>query len=366
MEKNKMPIILTMASIISLVVGVFVGKNLGQSSPKDTAINLSAPRTNGSCGLEGNGEAPEGVISLKGVVLKTEQLPVSLQDGLYEVDHQSYEKKNALLEEFGLRWYLAKEKGKAENLNEIPATLDLLSISEVSEKELKEFFNKNKDRMPPGSTFEAIKPQLSNFLKMQKGREVYQAKLDEVKKGNHFQILLTSPLSPQINLDTKDLPSIGPKDSKNVLVEASDYLCGHCKNMHPTVQKALKELDGKIRFVPMNFSLRPDGTSGKMIQGAYCAQKQSADLYLKYHKNAFEYEGQEEPNPIEIGKISGVEADSFKKCLDSEEAKEYVKKTNEKLSSIGVSGTPTFFLNNRKIHVGEEDMVKVIKENLVL
>jgi hypothetical protein len=45
-------------------------------------------------------------------------------------------------------------------------------IPDPSEEEINDFFTKNQAQMPPGSTLETIRPQLIDYLKQQRGKDV--------------------------------------------------------------------------------------------------------------------------------------------------------------------------------------------------
>lgn len=363
MESNKMPLHITIGLVIGAVLGVVVGMNFTSSPSKVSAINLSGESQEGSCGLSDT--APKGYMTMNGKVFHKTDFPTTTQDALYNVEQENYTKLTRTLEEFAVRYNLALEKDSNVNINKLPETMKLLAKKTVSDKELKEFFESNKKRLPPNSKFEEMKPQLTQYLQMQGAQKSFQEALKKLKDSKKYRILTKEPIPPKVSINFEGFPTLGPKDAKNVLVEASDYMCGHCKHVHPEVKAMLKKLDGKIRFVQMNFALRPAGTSGKMIQGAFCARKESESKFWEYHNKAFDYKGKEEPNPVAIAKSAGVSMVNFEKCLDSAEAKDHVAKTNGILQGIGVSGTPTFFLNNRKIKISEGNLVKTIEENMI-
>ena len=139
------------------------------------------------------------------------------------------------------------------------------------------------------------------------------------------------------------------------MVEISDYLCPHCQQSYPDVKAALKELGNDVKFVQINFSLRPSKLSGSLIEGAYCASQQGDEQFWKYHDAAFAKkwgtmnDGADLAKAEEIGKEAGLDAAKLKECLNGEGAKKFVTETNEVVSSLGVTGTPTFFVNGRRL-----------------
>jgi protein-disulfide isomerase len=178
--------------------------------------------------------------------------------------------------------------------------------------------------------------------------KTYIAELATLKKEGRYRNFLVRPIAPEVNINIEGYPFQGPKDAKFVLVEASDYTCGHCKTTHPEVKKVLEKHKGKIKFVQMNFALQPHGLSGKLVAGAWCAQKQGK--FWDYHNLAFEHEfDTKDFNAEGIAKVAKLDMKKFKKCTEDKAADDFIHKTNDMLSAVGVNGTPSFFLNNKKL-----------------
>src|SRR5690606_30711443 len=151
-------------------------------------------------------------------------------------------------------------------------------------------------------------------------------------------------------LDLAGYPSLGPKDAPVTLVEASDYLCPHCQQTHPEVKQVIEENKDKLRFVQVNFALRPQQLSGSLIKGAWCAQQQSEELFWKYHDKAFSYAKEKgfkmtdaaatEP-VLTIAKDIGADTAKLETCLASTEATQAIEKATKEMEGAGVTGTPS-------------------------
>ena len=128
--------------------------------------------------------------------------------------------------------------------------------------------------------------------------------------------------------------------------------------MQPEVTQILREFEGKLRFVQINYSLNPDGLSGALIRGATCARKLGDDKFWAFHEAAFKVatdRGWKATDPedksavLTLAKEVGIEDASFAACFDSPESRQGIVNNNEFLKSHGLSGTPTFYLNDRRI-----------------
>lgn len=132
----------------------------------------------------------------------------------------------------------------------------------------------------------------------------------------------------------------------------------------------MKEFGSKVKFVQVNFALHQDGLSGALARGGVCAKQQSDEAFWKYHDKAFEVpaEAAKAVSPDEAKEFSahaskaaadaGLDTKKFDECLNAEATKKAVSDTVATYSASGVSGTPTFFVNNRKVTVGGQGALK--------
>jgi protein-disulfide isomerase len=141
-------------------------------------------------------------------------------------------------------------------------------------------------------------------------------------------------------------PSIGPADAPITIVEFSDYQCPFCIRWYQDVSARLFEnYKGKIRFVYRDFplySLHPDAESA--AEAADCAGEQNN--YYAYHDLLFSQKyGLGNSAYIKYASDLGLKMDQFNTCVSEHRYKSEVDADVKFASSIGVSSTPTFFVN---------------------
>ncbi len=363
MDNKKSFLVALGGIVLGLLVGYLVGTNKGVKVTPD--IGLSS--TTGSCGVAENTAA---LFELNGKVYNENSIPSGLKNTLFDLRNESYLRQKGAVDEFALTVSLAEKKGMKFDAEHPPRVEQLIPEIKITDAELKDFFNKNKDRLPPKTKLETIKAQLEQYLKSQKMGGVFMAELENLKKDGKYRNLLMAPEAPTVNLDITGYPSKGSKESKFILIEASDYTCGHCRNIHPEVKELLRKYGDKIKFVQMNFSLNPSGLSGNMIRGAYCAQEEGDEAFWKYHNAAFEYQPNpqkmEEMTPSKVAQVAGLDLKKFEACLANNKATELMNKTNEVLHTNGVNSTPSFFFNNKKVVLEGKGLTKAIEEKINL
>jgi protein-disulfide isomerase len=160
-----------------------------------------------------------------------------------------------------------------------------------------------------------------------------------------------------------DLPDqvIGSADAKITCVEYASMTCGHCAAFHTKVFPVLKTKyvdTGKVRFILREFPLDDLASAGSML--SRCAG--AGDPAKSYDMTAILFEKQEEwafqrGNPIpklfEIAKQAGFTQESFDKCLTDQKLLDQITAVRERGSSkFGVSSTPTFFINGKRLTGG--------------
>jgi protein-disulfide isomerase len=149
------------------------------------------------------------------------------------------------------------------------------------------------------------------------------------------------------NVSVDDDPFLGPENAAVTIVEFSDFRCPYCQRFYEdTLHAILDEYGDDVRFVYRDF---PVVGGEQAALAAECANAQ--DGFWDYHDALY-------ANPqafnsvddfVELAEAQDLDADEFRTCIESEEFRdEMVNDYNDGLS-YGVSGTPTFFINGRRI-----------------
>lgn len=144
----------------------------------------------------------------------------------------------------------------------------------------------------------------------------------------------------------------GSEEAPVTLVEVSDYGCGHCQNFNLTKAATLDEAYvaiNQMRWVALPFSL--SSTTKPAAEAAMCANEQ--DAFWDFHRIMFEI--QTTPNALtKAGFVAAAEQlelnmDDFNSCVDSSRYSSVIDRNNAIATSAGVTGTPTFFINGKKV-----------------
>ena len=145
---------------------------------------------------------------------------------------------------------------------------------------------------------------------------------------------------------TSDTPMTGNDNAKVAIVEYSDYACGYCKrHATETLDQILSNYadTGKIAYFFKGFPI----FTPKNASAAYCAKKLGGnDKFLNFHEALFAQEQVtgEEDQILEVAKSVGLDENSFKECLNSDEATNAATAEYEEAANLGLGGTPGFVI----------------------
>ncbi len=143
----------------------------------------------------------------------------------------------------------------------------------------------------------------------------------------------------------------GDADASVTIVEFSDFECPFCGRYYNQAYKQIKEnyIDaGKVKYVFRDFPLGFHAKAQKASEAAECAGDQGA--YWDMHDRLFENSQKLSVEDLkEHAKALGLDSAEFDDCLDSGKYEDEVKKDLADGAAAGVTGTPAFFVNGKKI-----------------
>ena len=169
--------------------------------------------------------------------------------------------------------------------------------------------------------------------------------------GNNDQ--KPSPAETALTLPAPDDWVRGNPLAKTVLVEYSDFECPACATYHPIVKKLVAELGSNFAMVYRHFPL-PQHLGAK--PAAYAAEAAGAqgkfwEMADMIFDNQTKWEGRRnvEKTFEEYAVTLGLNLEKFKTDRDAKVTKDGVDADKASGDGYAVAGTPTFFLNGKKI-----------------
>ena len=158
------------------------------------------------------------------------------------------------------------------------------------------------------------------------------------------------------NVNVVGEPAIGPENAPVTIVEFGDFQCPFCKRFYADVEEALfRKYKGKIRFVFRDFPMLDiHPLAGMVAEAAHCAGDQGK--FWEYHDLAFQTQPQrDKADMFALAKRLNLDITVFKDCMDTRKYVPHVVADHCDGLSLGITGTPTFFINGRKL-VGAQSL----------
>ena len=146
----------------------------------------------------------------------------------------------------------------------------------------------------------------------------------------------------------------GSESAPITIIEYSDFQCPACEAYYPLVEKLMSESTSTIRFVYRHFPLIKHQNANTSATASEAAGKQGKfwEMYRLLFDNQKIWENSPDARAIfeDYAKQLGLNIDQFKKDYDSADIVNKIKIDLDGGISIGVNGTPTFFINGKGIN----------------
>ena len=205
---------------------------------------------------------------------------------------------------------------------------------------------------PPSSfrsdTAHPINAQLPMFDNTQSFLERRQAMIVALRRQTSIQVDLPRITSPVLAVSSDDDPSTGPIAAPVTIVEFSDFQCPFCKRSAGVVKEVLRAYGEKVRFVYRDYPT-PNHIHGKQAaEAAQCAAAQGK--FWIYHDLLFEH--QQAGYGWDFNRLAqqaSMDTAAFSHCLDTHEYASEVEGDLRDALNVGVTSTPTFFINGRPL-----------------
>lgn len=153
-----------------------------------------------------------------------------------------------------------------------------------------------------------------------------------------------------------DAPRRGNPDAPITIIEFSDFQCPYCARATTVVDQVLAQYGDEVQLVYMHLpleSIHPWAMNAAIT--ASCAAKQDNDAFWTLHDYYFENQSEIDLNNLatksrEAVGQSGIDLASFSACVQKNETRGTVISDQSIGASLGLTGTPAFFVNGRMIN----------------
>ena len=153
----------------------------------------------------------------------------------------------------------------------------------------------------------------------------------------------------------------GNVEASTILVEYGDYQCPYCGRAFPLIKRLLQEKIREVHFVFRNFPLQE--IHPMALKAALAAE--AAGMQGKFWEmHDLIYEHQKELSTrrlMEFAPVLGLDEEKFAEDWISTSLLSKVEGDFESGIRSGVNGTPTFFVNGKKLATYDETYESLVK-----
>ncbi|HEV8524984.1 MAG TPA: thioredoxin domain-containing protein [Terriglobales bacterium] len=234
---------------------------------------------------------------------------------------------------------LLSEEAKRQNL-----TVDQLlakvsqGIVEPTEQELRIVyeFSGSKD------SFEATREKITAQMRRLRQLKARSEFIEGLRAKATITVLLSPPV---VEVALGDAPVRGSKNATVTLIEFADYECPYCQQTHPAIKRLVEEFGDKVAIAYKDFPLPNHPNARKAAEASRCAREQGK--YWEYHDRLFETKKYTTEDLKQHARALNLDAPQFDQCLASGRHVAAIKSDFEQGRKLGISGTPSFFVNGR-------------------
>ena len=165
--------------------------------------------------------------------------------------------------------------------------------------------------------------------------------------------------SAPILIDVASAPLRGPATAPAKVVEFSDFMCPFCRNLAGALSQFVPQAGGRVAVYFMNYPL--DNTCNPKLPrathpgactvalGSICAHYQGK--FDAYHDRVFstELHNPQAADVVRLAGEAGLNAAALEGCLDDPKTKADLAAQIAEGNRLGITATPTLFINGKKL-----------------
>lgn len=320
---------------------------------------------------------------IDGKLVTVDQLYKAHEGKFYELEKQKFELIDNLARQQYLETFWENLAKKEKTTVEEAREAYIESNTAVKDSEVTETLNKFKDHPRLKDLTDAEKRvQIVEYLRSLKARDVIEDILQEGINSKNLVVLYEKPQEPRFDIritaddpvrygpEAKDVKPMGCAGDKCVItvVEFSEFQCPFCERVLPTVRRLMTEYKGQVRWIVRDFPLGFHDRAKPAAVAAHCALDQGK--YWEMYKELFRNQRNLADDDLrKYAKNIGLDEKKFESCFSNPEPKlAIIDKNYQSGEQVGVTGTPAFFINGRRLSgaLPYEEFKRIFDEELAL
>jgi protein-disulfide isomerase len=246
--------------------------------------------------------------------------------------------------------------------------LEGIDTSELTERERRRFIEVVNDQLSPCGEPVSVAACVAERRECGKCKQAARFALRLVMEGlstNEIETAFETRYGreTEVELPIGDAPVRGSPMAPVTIVEFSDFECPHCRQASPVLEQLVREYEGRVRVVFMNYPLDGHVHAGDAARGAVAAGNQGK--FWEMHDLLFEHQDALSPEDIEgYAERLSLDLERFRADVQAAATQERIDASKELGRELGVRGTPTIFINGRRFGGELESLAAYVQEEL--
>jgi predicted DsbA family dithiol-disulfide isomerase len=300
------------------------------------------------------------VATVNGKAVSQDELNAAIRTQLDAINEQISALKQTALAKL-IDNVLLQQAAEAEGISlEEYLSRDVEGVT-VAPSEVDDAYERSKKQLPAVLPPEA-KYRIRRSLEDTRRADALNALLQNLRRQADVRNFLLENISSNLDLAEAVGPSLGNPNAPVTVVVFADFECPFCRSAAPQLRHALELWSDKIRFVFKHFPLESHQHAFDMARGGVCAER--AGAFWAFHDRVFQQEsGLNAKQLTALAASMGLDPLRFSQCMASREVEQRIEKDIALGHAAGVSGTPTIFVNKRKLQ-GVNALDEAIQEAL--
>jgi protein-disulfide isomerase len=198
--------------------------------------------------------------------------------------------------------------------------------------------------IPPEA--DPAKQAARNVLVRERATQALQELVARLSREAGVTVTLHPPDAPVMTIPVGDDPAWGSPAAPVTIVEFADFECPACKDSLPVLRQLRDLYKDQVRLVYRDFPLSSHPQARPAAEAAHCAHEQGQ--FWAYHDALFaQAPDLKTSDYVTLADQLGLNPAEFTACLAGTRPKAAVARDLADAQGLGLSGTPTFFINGR-------------------
>jgi protein-disulfide isomerase len=330
-------------------------------SIKHTLIALGLGTVLGAFTIPATAQTDSPVVAeIDGHSVTASQLEEKQASKLLQAQYKYYLAEHEALEQYIADEVLALQaKKEGVTIDELIKKHVVSDIPEPTEDQLRFYY----EGVQTDESFDSARPHIIDTIHQLRTKKATLAYITDLRA----QWGVVEELSqPSAKVEVANEPRLGSENAPVQIVEFADYECPYCQKVNEDLKKLREQFGDQVSLVYKDFPLPMHGLAARAAEAARCAGEQGK--FWEFHDFEFDSKKLHTTELKEEARTLKLDGDRFDKCLDSGETSAIVKKDSQEGQKLGISGTPSFFINSHFMSgsIGYAKLEATVKQELAV